>query len=207
MMYHFIHLRTSAVNQNDHFKQQIHALQHTLERTQQHKTALIWTLVWTLVLVQSNRVVIGIRVSSGKHYSQIHICRTTAQWMTFCYIFLLNPITEIMSYMTVCLHLGTGCPVIFSSARCWKICATDYCCWAQVSEVANSVGSLSSILCSNLRNLCAIFDQAINIYKRVKRLFRTCLFHLRKTAKLICPIAVWIRNGQTCFCFITPGRL
>lgn len=30
MMYHFIHLRTSAVNQNDHFKRQIHALQHTL---------------------------------------------------------------------------------------------------------------------------------------------------------------------------------
>lgn len=173
-----------------------HSRTHTVTQDSPH---LPQSKVWTSVLVQSDKVVIGIHVSSGKHYSQIHICRTTAQWMTFCYIFLLNVLYDWLSALRdwmasnfLQLNAEKSGPLIIAADSAF-------------SEVANSIGSFSFILYSNLRSLCVIFDQAFNIYKRVKCLSHMCLFHLRKIAKLICRISVW--NGHTCFCFITPARL
>jgi len=50
--------------------------------------------------------------------------------------------------------------------------------------VAKSIGSLSSAVRSNLRNLGVTFDQAMHFDQHVKSLTRTCFFHLRNIAKL-----------------------
>ena len=44
-------------------------------------------------------------------------------------------------------------------------------------KVAKSIGSLSSAVRSNLRNLGVIFDQAMHFDQHVKSLTRTCFFH------------------------------
>ena len=51
-------------------------------------------------------------------------------------------------------------------------------------KVAKSIGSLSSAVRSNLRNLGVIFDQAMHFDQHVKSLTRTCFLHLRHIAKL-----------------------
>ena len=51
-------------------------------------------------------------------------------------------------------------------------------------KVAKSIGSLSSAVRSNLRNLGVIFDQAMHFDQHIKSLTRTCFFHLRNIAKL-----------------------
>ena len=53
------------------------------------------------------------------------------------------------------------------------------------ADVASSIGSLSSNVCSSLKNIGVTFDQAMNLDKHVKSLTRTCFFHLRNIAKIL----------------------
>ncbi len=52
------------------------------------------------------------------------------------------------------------------------------------SKAGRCIVSLPSVVQSNLRNLCVIYDQALYFDQHIKSLTHACFFHLRNIAKL-----------------------
>ncbi len=111
---------------------------------------------------------------------------TIAVMMTFSYIFSFIPSQiENLSVLYDCLSAIMGWMANnFLQLNADKseilVVGTD----STVSKVTNSIGSLSSIVHSNLKNLSVFFDQAMNFEKFISHLSHTCFFHLRNIAKL-----------------------